>query len=170
MPASTDGLVEVGAGLAVGGVPVLDSSQVGNLATVAEPPQWVSANVTAGQNLNQAAGTLTTSTAVAFVGAPSVVTVVVNVHGILEDSTSGARVTPVVELWRTNGTPIHLASMAGLYVRDSQDAEETSANCVFYDLTPGTNPTYELRTRRDSTVTAALPVAAPSTFQAKADF
>lgn len=134
------------------------------------PPVWVQANVVAGQNLNQTAGVLTVDVAAAVSGAPSAVTAYVNIHGKLDDATAGARVAAVMELWRSSGTPELLVTMATGYVRDANDHEEPSYHCAFPDLTPGTDPAYEVRTRRDSTVSAALPCVAPSTVILKAEF
>lgn len=129
----------------------------------------IGANVTAGQNINQAAGTLTVDTTMAFTGAPVVVEISVNLHGAIGNVNS-QRNAPVVELWRTNGTPTLLATMATGYIRDTSDHEEASWHCHYTDDTPGTDPAYELRTRRDTTISGTVAVQAPSTLQAKAEF
>ena len=171
MSIAADGSIAVGGGFSISDVPVLDPSEIGNIANVATPPEFLAVDVTAGQNINQTAGVLTTSATMTLVGSdPLVVHVCVNLHGVLGDATSGARVAPVVELWRVTGTAEHLVTMATGYIRDSQDHEENSFNSAFYDLTPGASPEYELRTRRDSTVSATLPVGAPSTVTMRADF
>ena len=163
MAASEDGRIEAG---------VLFTSEALNaVAGQTAAPVLVSVEVTAGTNINQTnLDPIPTSGPVSFTGAPSAVDLRVHVHYGIANSISGSRVAPVVELWRVSGTPTLLASAATGYIRDSNDHEESSFTISIWDVAAGTNPVYELRARRDSTVGAVASVLAPSWFQARAEF
>jgi hypothetical protein len=113
-------------------------------------------------------GWANTSGNVAFTGSPTVVVVRVNIHGTIDNAANIQRPAAVVELWRTSGTPTNLVTMATGYIRDATDHEEASWSCSYLDTTPGTNPAYEIRTRRDSTNTGAVTSQSPSTVSLEA--
>ncbi len=135
------------------------ASQLGVLAGVEE---IVEADFTAGQNLNQTAGTLTTTTPLSFTGTPARVEITLNIHGMISNTAAVARPAPVMELYR--GATL-LLSIATGYIRDSNDHEESSYNAHFIDTSPGTDPVYTIQTRRDSTISGAVTCQAPSTAQ-----
>lgn len=128
-----------------------------------------------GVNINQTLSpmTLTTDTlgagwanasgVLTYTGSPTDVVVRVNLHGAIGNTANAQRPAAVVELWRSSGTPTMLTTMATGYIRDATDHEEASWSCSYLDMAPGTNPSYELRTRRDSTNAGAVTTQAPST-------
>ena len=89
-----------------------------------------------------------------FAGSPDRVTISCMVSFAIPNNQNIQRPAPVFDLYR-NGQLTQCSARTG-YVRDANDHEEASATIAWTDPTPGTNPFYEVRTRRDSNRTNAI--------------
>ncbi|MEM1225952.1 MAG: hypothetical protein AAGJ40_09645 [Planctomycetota bacterium] len=90
----------------------------------------------------------TGSNSFSFSGSPDRVRVDVMVSAQIANNVSGQRPAAVIEL-RKSGVVV-CSSRTG-YIRDSTDHEESSHTIVFCDPSPGSNPSYTMTSRRDST-------------------
>jgi hypothetical protein len=125
-----------------------------------------------GININQAlapvaltSGTLdsgwsNSSGDISYTGSPSVIEIAVNIHGAIDNASNIQRPASIVELWR--GSTL-LATYATGYIRDATDHEEASWSGYFIDRSPGTNPSYQIRTRSETTQLGAVTTQDPST-------
>ena len=98
-----------------------------------------------------------------FTGSPTYVIVRVNVS--FTNTTGNQRVAPVVELHKSTTKLAHAHTG---YIRNTGGHDEASANFVYVDTAPGTNPAYHLESSKGSTVSGVCNPLALSTIVAEA--
>lgn len=90
---------------------------------------------------------------IAFSGTPDRVRLNLQLHAQTEEDAESLRTAAVVELYK--GRELFASSATG-YIRGTNDHEECSYTIAVIDPKPGTDPTYSVVLRRDTTVTIAV--------------
>ena len=89
-----------------------------------------------------------------FTGSPDRVHISCMVSFRIRDIENIQRPAPIFDLYR-NGQLTQCSARTG-YIRDATDHEEASATIAWTDPAPGINPSYEIRSRRDTLRTNSI--------------